>query len=130
MIDNVFVQCNYCKAKIRLRFQMGFFDIPFGICCPDCSVHIYGLREMENDCSITVRNASVINCELDGADYYADFSVELPHIKTTKYESLEKMVETGFSPFMMTSCLYGNETYLKLISHMRNFLVSVKSSSI
>lgn len=122
MIDSIFVQCNYCKTKIRLRFQMGYFDIPFDICCPDCGVHIHGLRELEKGYSMTVKNASVINCELDDADYYADFSVELPHAKTTKYVSLEKMAETGFSPFMMTSCLYGNEAYLKLISHMRNFL--------
>lgn len=38
MVDNVFVQCNYCKTKIRMRFQMGFFDIPFDFCCPGCGV--------------------------------------------------------------------------------------------
>lgn len=25
MVDNVFIQCDYCKAKIRIRFQMGYF---------------------------------------------------------------------------------------------------------
>ena len=42
MVDNKFVQCNYCSTKIRLRFQLGFFDIPFDICCPKCGVHLHG----------------------------------------------------------------------------------------
>ena len=40
VIDNVFVRCNYCKTKLRFRFQMGYFDIPFDICCPTCGIHI------------------------------------------------------------------------------------------
>ena len=39
MVDNVFIQCDYCKAKIRMRFQMGYFDIPFDFPCPECGVH-------------------------------------------------------------------------------------------
>lgn len=122
MIDNVFVQCNYCKTKLRLRFQMGYFNIPFDICCPNCGVHIHGIRKIEDDSSITINNATAIKCEMDEADYYADFSVELPHVKTSKYESLEKMLETGFSPFMMTSRLYGSETYIELVKHIGQFL--------
>ncbi len=54
--------------------------------------------------------------------YYADFSVELPHTKITKYESLEKMLENGFSPFMMTTRLYGDDYQSKLIPNIRRFL--------
>lgn len=64
MVDNVFAQCNYCKTKIRMRFQMGFFDIPFDFCCPGCGVHIHGLIELENGFSTTVKNASIIECEI------------------------------------------------------------------
>ncbi len=28
MIAHTFVQCDYCKKKVLLRFQMGYFDIP------------------------------------------------------------------------------------------------------
>ena len=122
MINNIFVQCDYCKTKIRMRFQMGYFNIPFDICCPECGVHIKGLRKIEEDYSMVVNNAIIIECGMDGADYYADFSVELPHAKIVKYESLEKMLETGFSPFMMTTRLYGNETYVDLIEHIARFL--------
>ena len=122
MIDNVFVQCNYCKTKLRLRFQMGYFNIPFDICCPECGVHISGLRDLENEHSMSVRNASIFDGEPNSADYFADFSVELPHAKIKKYKSLEEIVEMGFSPFMMTSRLYEYETYLKLIKQMKHFL--------
>ena len=122
MIDNIFVQCNYCKAKLRLRFQMGYFDIPFDISCPVCGVHVHGLRRIKDNCAITVNNANVIKCGMDEADYYADFSVELPHAKIAKYESLEKLLENGFSPFMMTSRLYGLEVYTRLVENVRHFL--------
>ena len=121
MVDHILAQCNYCKTKILLRFQMGFFDIPFDICCPECGVHIHGLRKIVNEQSATVNNASAIECELDNVDYYADFSVELPHTKTRRYKSLESLLETGFSPFMMFSGLYG-DTYLDLVEHMKRFL--------
>lgn len=122
MIDNTFVQCNYCQTKIRLRFQLGYFDIPFDICCPECGVHIHGCREIVHGHSTTVNNASIIECKLEDATYYADFSVELPHVKITKYVSIEKMTEYGFSPFLMTSRLYGHDKYVKLINSMREFL--------
>ena len=122
MIDNVVVQCNYCNTKIRMRFQMGYFDIPFDICCPGCGVHIKGLRELQNGDSTTVENATKIQCKLDDVDYYADFSVELPHAKIAQYESLEKIMEAGFSPFMMTSSLYGGEKYFKLREQVKLFL--------
>lgn len=122
MIDNIFVQCNYCKAKLRLRFQMGYFDIPFDIRCPVCGVHVHGLRRIKDNCAITVNNANVIKCGMDEADYYADFSVELPHAKIAKYESLEKLLENGFGPFMMTSRLYELEVYTRLVEDVRHFL--------
>lgn len=121
MVDHIFVQCDYCKTKLLLRFQMGYFDIPFDICCPDCGVHIHGLRKIVNEQSTTVNNASVIESELDNVDYYADFSVELPHAKTRQYKSLKSLTETGFSPFMMSAGLYGN-SYLDLVKHLKTFL--------
>lgn len=128
VIENVFVQCNYCKTKFRFRFQMGYFDIPFDICCPGCGVHICGLRKLKGEQSTTVDNATIFNGKPDEVDYYADFSVELPHTKITKYESLDKLLELGFSPFMMTMSLYGHETYLELVKCIKSFLLFKNST--
>lgn len=122
MVDNVFIQCDYCKAKIRMRFQMGYFDIPFDFPCPECGVHIHGLRRITEEHSLKLNNAAVVEFDLNEPHYYADFSVELPHAKTTKFESIEKIVTKGFSPFLMSSNLYKEDDYIHLIADMQRFL--------
>ena len=127
MVTHSFTQCNYCKTKILLRFQMGYFDIPFDICCPECGVHICGVQKIVDDHTLTINNASIIEEDLVGLDYYADFSVELPHAKTNRFESIESLMRTKFSPFMLTASLYEGDKYFELIKHMREFL-SFRSS--
>lgn len=122
MIAHSFTQCNYCKTRILLRFQIGYFDIPFDICCPTCGVHISGIQKILDDHSLTINNASIIEEDSEGIDYYADFSVELPHAKTTRFESLESLMKTKFSPFMLTASLYEGDSYFELVKQMREFL--------
>lgn len=127
MIEHTFVQCEYCKTYILLRFQMGYFDIPFDFCCPGCGVHINGLKRIVNDHDIAINSALITEEDLDSLEYYADFSVELPHAKTNRFESIESLMKTKFSPFMMTASLYEGDKYFELIKHMREFL-SFRSS--
>ena len=68
MVDNVLIQCDYCKAKIRMRFQMGYFDIPFDFPCPECGVHIHGLRKITEEHSLKLNNAAVVEFDLHDAD--------------------------------------------------------------
>ena len=127
MIAHSFTQCDYCKTKVLLRFQMGYFDIPFDICCPECGVHICGVQKIVDDHTLIINNASITAEDFDGLDYYADFSVELPHAKTNRFESIESLMKTNFSPFLLTVSLYEGDKYLELIKHMREFL-SFRSS--
>ena len=122
MINHSFVQCKYCETKILLRFQMGYFDIPFDICCPECGVHICGAQKIVDDHTLITKNASIIDEDLDGLDYYADFSVELPHAKITRFESIESLMKTKFSPFMLTTTLYEGDKYFELVKKMGEFL--------
>ena len=101
---------------------MGYFDIPFDICCPTCGVHISGIQKILGDHSLTINNASIIEEDLEGIGYYADFSVELSHAKTARFESIESLMKTNFSPFMMTASLYEGDSYFELVKHMRDFL--------
>lgn len=123
MIAHTFSQCNFCKTKILLRFQVGYFDIPFDICCPECGVHICGVEKIVDDQTLTIKNASIIGEDLESVDYYADFSVELPHAKTNRFESIESFTKTKFSPFMLTASLYEGDKYFELIKHMEEFLL-------
>ena len=114
MVDNRFVQCNYCSTKIRLRFQLGFFNIPFDICCPKCGVHFHGEMKIVDETSFRIYNASPIVCSIDDVDYYADLSVELPCKKIEPYNSEKQILEAGFSPFLSTHSLMGSDAYLKV----------------
>lgn len=127
MVNHAFCQCNYCKTKILLRFQMGYFDIPFDICCPECGVHICGIQKIVDDHTLSLNNASIIEEDFEALDYYADFSVELPHAKINHFESIESLTKTKFSPFMLTASLYEGDKHFELIKHMREFL-SFRSS--
>ena len=39
MVDNKFITCSTCGTTINLRIQLGYFNIPFHVNCPD-KVHI------------------------------------------------------------------------------------------
>ena len=122
MIDHNFSQCQYCGTKIFLRFQMGYFDIPFDFCCPNCGVHIHGVRYLVDKCSLIIHNASVIESEIDDMEYYADFSVELPHKKISKLVSFDQIALDGFGPFMAMTRMFDGNSYQILLDKMGKFL--------
>ena len=122
MIDHSFVECNWCNTTIMLRFQMGYFNIPFDFCCPECGVHIHGTRYIVDKQRLDISEATLFDSDPENMDYYSDFSVELPHRKITKYESLDKLVADGFSPFMNITRMFDGDTYQTLIGHMGSFL--------
>ena len=123
MINRLYVKCNFCKTNILLRFQMGEFDIPFSFCCPNCKVSISGIRKITNESSLNIDNATEISeCLDNNIGYYADFSVELPHRKISKYTSFEQMYSEGISPFMDITNLLGLDNYMNLVKLMGDFL--------
>jgi len=122
MIDAKYIQCNFCKTKISLRFQMGHFNIPFDICCPECGVHIYGFREIEKGNVFSINNAQEIDCNIDDINYYSDFSIELPHRKVQRFISIDKLIDDGFSPFMSMVGMFDGDSYFKLLQRMLNLL--------
>ena len=123
MVDHSFVKCNFCKTNIFLRFQMGYFDIPFDFCCPECKVHIHGIKKIINENVLKINNATELEEDLDNIDYYGDFSVELPHKKITKFKSIEQIASDGFSPFMnMVSVFESGKDYFELVESMSRFL--------
>lgn len=122
MMDGKLVKCNYCNTTVLLRFQMGYFDIPFDICCPNCKVHISGIRAITKQHRFDIKNANVVDEDKEQIDYFSDFSVELPSHKIKKYESIESLVNSGFSPFMVTAQLFGFENYEKLMKNISGFI--------
>ena len=59
MVDNKFIQCTACEAKINLRIQLGLYNIPFHIQCPKCQSTIHGKVYIEER-HIDIENAQII----------------------------------------------------------------------
>lgn len=122
MVDGRLVKCNYCGTKILLRFQMGYFDIPFDICCPKCKGRINGIRKIVDEHKFEINGAKDQECRTEDIDFFADFSVELPHRKITKYESINSLISSGFSPFMMAMQIMGHDDYEKYTQQIGRFI--------
>lgn len=123
MVNDSFIKCNYCKTNILLRFQLGKIDIPFDFCCPKCNVHIKGIRKIINENTLNIENATEIEENREQLNYYLDLSIELPHRKISRYESIEQIAADGFSPFMkMISLFESHDDYIKKVGYMHNFL--------
>lgn len=122
MIKHSVVKCNFCEERILLRFQVGYFDIPFDFYCPTCGVSICGNQSVcENKLSIT--NAEDIGEEIERVKYYGNFSVEFPNKKISEFNSIEDIIRDGFGPFMNTTLLFGsNEEYIKVTEKIGKFL--------
>ena len=123
MVSPRIVKCKFCNTTILMRFQMGYFDIPFDFVCPNCGVHINGIQNTVQNQDIEIHNASIIEAKEPEADYYLNLSVELPSRKISKYTSYDEIIQEGFSPFLMTSQLYGDnyESITRSISVFLNF---------
>jgi len=121
MISPRIVKCKFCNTTILMRFQMGYFDIPFDFVCPNCGVHIDGIQNTVQNQDIEIHNASIIEIKEPVADYYLNLSVELPSRKISKYTSYEDIIREGFSPFLMSSQLYGDD-YESLTQSISTFL--------
>lgn len=134
MIDRSNIKCNYCNTNILLRFQMGQLDIPFSFCCPKCGVNINGIRKIIDKNILELENANEINDmeriqDLDNIEYFADFSIELPHRKIRKFESFAQMYSSGFSPFMDFLQLFeSGDEYLDLMNKIYDFIIFKKGN--
>lgn len=123
MVSSRIAKCEFCDTKILMRFQMGYFDIPFDYVCPSCGVHINGIQNTVHNQDIEIHNSSLIETKETEADYYLNLSVELPSRKISKFTSYDEIIREGFSPFLMTYQLYGDnyESITRRISNFLNF---------
>ncbi len=122
MVIHTVAKCNYCNEKILLRFQLGYFDIPFDFCCPECGVSINGKYSI-NSGDLIINNAENIGECLDKAMYYGNFCAEFLNKKICKFNSIDDIILDGFGPFMSTFLMLGsNEEYFKIIYRIKDFL--------
>lgn len=107
MIKPAIVKCNICEEKILLRFQLGYYNIPFVFNCPNCGISISGIENIING-QLEINNAIEIDEKLEKVGYYGNFSVEFLNKRISKFISIDDVISQDFSPFMRTAMLFGN----------------------
>lgn len=107
MIKPSIVKCNICEEKILLRFQLGYYNIPFVFNCPNCGISISGIENIMNG-QVELNNAIEIDEKLENVGYYGNFSVEFLNKKISKFISIDDVISKDFSPFMRTAMLFGD----------------------
>ena len=122
MIKSTIVKCNFCNEKILLRFQIGYFNIPFDFSCPNCDISIYGIKKI-NENNLIISNAKEISEEINNAKFYGNFSTEFLNKKVSRFNCLEDIINNGASPFMNTTMMFEDyEKYQNIMGKMGNFL--------
>lgn len=122
MIKPSIVKCNICEEKILLRFQLGYYNIPFVFNCPNCGISIGGIQIVSNG-QLEINNAIEIEENLENVGYYGNFSVEFLNKKLSKFISIDDIISQDFSPFMRTAMLFGdNLEFSKTNDRICNFL--------
>lgn len=86
MINNVYCKCNICETTLRLRFQVGYSNIPVNIHCPNCGILIHGLikiNQEEVNIDYEINNISFLNTD-EQPEYLIELSSEFLQKKTCK----------------------------------------------
>lgn len=121
MIQRRGIKCNFCAEKVLLRFQIGYFDIPFDFNCPKCGVSIHGIKKINTD-NLIINNAKETE-ELNNIKFYGNFSTEFLNKKISKCNSLEDMLKNGIGPFMNTAMMFEDpEIYQNIMRRMSKYL--------
>lgn len=122
MIKRLVVKCDFCKEKILLRFQMGYFDIPFDFYCPNCGISISGTK-LINSNRLILNNAQNIGEDIEGVRYYGNFSTEFLNKKISKFNCLDDIISDNFGPFMNSVMIFNtNEEYIQIMDKVSKFL--------
>lgn len=122
MIKRSVVKCDFCKEKILLRFQMGYFDIPFDFYCPNCGISISGTK-LINSNRLILNNAQNIGEDIEDVRYYGNFSTEFLNKKISKFNCLDDIISDNFGPFMNSVMIFNtNEEYIQIMDKVSKFL--------
>ena len=98
MVTNKFYKCKVCGEIIRIRYQVGYCEMPINVYCPKCNTHFSGVISPKEDLSILFSLNNVIECdEVESGGYTIELS---PEFLTLKYQINKSKLFPGLTPFM------------------------------
>lgn len=127
MVNNLFISCDMCGTVINLRAQIGFYDIPFNIHCPECMTSINGkLLCTEGSSNLEINNAHVTD-KYDSDFYSFELSAEFLTRKMIKKNMSVENIE--ISPFIKNFEFYGDMEQATNATKKAMFFADFKNSS-
>lgn len=108
MLQNSVYKCNYCESKLRFRYQVGFFDIPVSIYCPNCNCHIIGKIFIDNE-KVSIKE-KIIGASFVGSEDY-DFVNELSTEFLIDILKDKSPAINPISPFLRSNMLDEEKAY-------------------
>jgi len=105
--NNYFLSCSVCETSINLRAQIGFYDIPFNINCPNCNTHIYGklyINQKTLGINLEIENAHLETTmsEVMNNQFCVELSAEFP----TSKMHLRDFNKHDLPPFIRNNMFY------------------------
>ena len=122
MTYNDYIRCNICGHLIRLRIQMGYFDVPFTIECPNCQSIISGFVQID-PYIVTLENAHTTK-KTEASGDTVELSAEFPTKKITP--GIDGLIEA--TPFIRNLQFYkSNKEAYELTQQAMSFASNIKS---
>ena len=127
MVNNLFILCEMCGTVMNLRAQIGFYDIPFNVHCPECKTSINGkLLCTEGASNLEITNAYKTD-QYDSEFYSFELSAEFPTRKMIKKNM--SVSNTEISPFIRNFEFYGDMELATNATKKAMFFADFKNSS-
>ena len=113
MVTNFFIQCNFCKATYRLRWQIGHEKATVQIRCPKCNSRIHGYLSTNESSIINIHGAKEVSC--DNADYVQEISTEF---LTHKIKAMAEF-DDFITPFIRSN-IYDHQNIMEYLHFIEN----------
>lgn len=125
MVENILMRCEVCKSVIQFKWQVGHFErTPVSLVCPECKTILkFVLITDQRKITIDLESKNVVAAERgDVPIFFAETSSELLTQKISN-----QMLLPGFTPFIRTSSMLGEERFEKYRVHVSKGMNAYKN---
>lgn len=115
MVTNVYISCDTCKTKFRLRWQVDDYKTPVMIRCPKCNTKIRGTLQCGRD-GYSFTNA-LIDDEINSADYVQEVSALFITHKLTPSAKFTEVI----TPFIRSNYDERHQKFLRYLTFIDSY---------
>ena len=131
MVQNSLYKCSICGDILRLRYQVGFANIPVNIYCPKCNSHIFGTIVVDQDnigIKEEIKNASFLK-DSEEPDYVMELACEFIVDKWAKAKDFPDFPMSMFmrsNPFDSKRTEFRNN-YFHIVNNRDSYVMALEN---